>query len=145
DARRPVRRRHAQDDLRRLAPEEAAIAAEDQRLALRAPGRVEDRLDEVFEKAVLAEGARLLAQARGAGLLALDRAGLDGRHALPSRRSGDNGATIAEVAGQRAAACRWRQAMGKPRPSATRDPTISPSSEVASTAAASPAMRPAAA
>ena len=65
-------------DLDRLAVEEAAVAAEHQRLALKALERIEDRLDEVFEVAGLLEDRDLLAQSRGARPLVGERLGGDG-------------------------------------------------------------------
>src|SRR5260370_32741005 len=66
------------DDLDRLAIEETAVAARDQRLALETLERVEDRLDVILEVARLPEDGNLFAQARRARLLIGERLGGDG-------------------------------------------------------------------
>jgi hypothetical protein len=68
---------HAQDHLRGAVVEIAPVAAQHEGLARRAADRVEDRLHEVLEIMWLHEDRGLLAQAAGAGLLALDRPGFD--------------------------------------------------------------------
>ena len=65
-------------DLDRLAIEEAAVAAQDKRLAFKALQRVEDRLNVVFEIAGLLKHRNLLAQARGARFLVGERFRGDG-------------------------------------------------------------------
>lgn len=77
-AAKALRRRHAQDGLHRDPVVEAPVAAQHQGLAVRALEHVEQRLHEVLQVVRLAELRHLLAQARGAGLLA--GKGL-GRHA----------------------------------------------------------------
>ena len=74
DAAEAVGERDADRLLDRLAIEVAAVAADHQRLAGEAVERIEDRLDEVLDIVRLLEHRRLLAQARGAGLLVGDRA-----------------------------------------------------------------------
>ena len=69
DAAEPVGRRHLGHDLDRLAIEEAAVAAQNQRLAVKALERIEDRLDEILQIVRGLEDGDLLAQTRRAGLL----------------------------------------------------------------------------
>ena len=57
----------------------AAVAADHQGLAGEAFERIEDRLDEVLGIVRLLEDRHLLAQARGAGLLAFEWRGGDGQ------------------------------------------------------------------
>ena len=65
---------HLQRDLDDLAVVVAAVAADHEGLAREALQAVEDRLDEVLDVVRLLEVRHLLAQARGAGLLVVDRA-----------------------------------------------------------------------
>ena len=71
-----------------LAVEEAAVAADDQRLAGKAAIGIEDRLDEVLDVMRLLEMRHLLAQARGARLLVVIGGGCDrpDHGAFPSSR-----------------------------------------------------------
>ena len=78
------------DDVRVVV---AAVAADHQCLPRKTLERVEDRLDEVLRVVRLLEHRHLLAQSRGAGLLAFERLGGDGEnHGLkPSRDCGKAG------------------------------------------------------
>ena len=78
DAAEAVRRGDLDHDLDRLAVEEAAVTAENERLALKTLERIEGRLDEVFEVAGALEDRDLLAQTRGARPLVGERLGGDG-------------------------------------------------------------------
>ncbi len=73
-----VRGSHGNGLLDDLDVEEAAVAADDQCLALKSIERVEDRLDEVLSVVLLLEHRHLLAQAGCAGLLVAIGFGLDG-------------------------------------------------------------------
>ena len=79
DAAEAVGGGHLQRGLDDLAVEVAAVAADDQGLALEAFEAVEDRLDEVLDVGRLLEVRDLLAQARGAGLLVVEGPGGEGR------------------------------------------------------------------
>ena len=78
DAAEAVRGRDLDHDLDRLAVEKAAVAADDERFALKAFERIEDRLDEVFEIARLLEDRDLLAQTRSPRPLVGERLRGDG-------------------------------------------------------------------
>ena len=88
DAAEAVRRGDLDHDLDRLAVEEPPVAAKDERLALKALERIENRLDEVFEIVRLLEDRDLLAQPRGAWPLVGERLGGDGpdHRRSPNRR-----------------------------------------------------------
>ena len=89
----------AHDGLDRLAIVIAPVAAGHQRLAGKAFERIEDRLDEVLDVVRLPEHRRLLAQARGAGLL------------VEIRRGGDG----ADHAGRPSRLCCWASVAGRKR------------------------------
>jgi len=76
------------DDLDRLARPVPAVAAHDERRAvhLRLGQGVKNALHEVVQVVARHERLRLLAQARGAGLLALDRRGRHGVHGEQASR-----------------------------------------------------------
>ena len=83
---------HADDRLYRFAVVEAAVAADDERLAAEVAAGVgaqgvEDRLDEVLKVAGLQEDSRLLAQAGSARSLPLEGLRRDGLHAFPAKWS----------------------------------------------------------
>src|ERR1700729_3691952 len=88
DAAEAVRRGDLDHDLDRLAVEKAPVAAKDQRLALKALERIENRLNEVFEIEGLLEDRDLFAQTRSAGPLVGKRLGgaLPAHRRPPSRR-----------------------------------------------------------
>ena len=88
DAAEAVCRGDLDHDLDRLAVEKAPVAAEDQRLALKALERIENRLNEVFEIVRPLEDRHLLAQTRSAGPLVGERLGGDGsdHRRSPNRR-----------------------------------------------------------
>ncbi len=78
DAPEAIRRRHAKNDLERLAIMKSSVAAQHERLALMARKGVENRLDEIFKITRLKKFAYFLAQARRAGPLILEWLGGDG-------------------------------------------------------------------
>ena len=85
DALKPVGGCHADDGLDRAIVEVPSVAAQHQRLAGKAADRIEGCLGEVFQEVRLHEDRGLLAQARCARLLPLDRCRrnrMDLRHKL---------------------------------------------------------------
>ena len=78
DAAKAVGRGDLDHDLDRLAVEEAPVAAEDERFALKVVERIESRLNEIFEVVGLLKDRDLLAQTRSARPLVGERLGGDG-------------------------------------------------------------------
>ena len=75
DFAKPIGDRDLQHDLDRLAIEEAAVAANDQRRALKTFETIHDRLNEILDIARLLESHGLFAQARGSGPLIIEGGG----------------------------------------------------------------------
>src|SRR5439155_22851454 len=73
-----IRRRHAYRNFRDFAIEVTAVAADDENLAFSVVEHIEDRLDEILDIVRLLKHRDLLAQARGPGLLSIERLGGDG-------------------------------------------------------------------